>query len=46
MYAYNIIQVKMNLNQTETKKAEIDKNILSDSILKLDKGDIQTKYFF
>ncbi len=48
MYAYNIIPVKMNLNQTETetKKAEIDKNILSDSILKLDKGDIQTKYFF
>ncbi len=49
MYAYNIIPVKMNLNQTETetkKKVEIDKNILSDSILKLDKGDIQTKYFF
>ncbi len=50
MYAYNIIPVKMNLNQTETEteteKAEIDKNILSDSILKLDKGDIQTKYFF
>lgn len=43
MYAYNIIPVKMNLNQTETetkKKVEIDKNILSDSILKIGRAHV------
>lgn len=40
MYGYSIIPVKMDLNQTETKtetkKEEINKQILSDSIIQLD----------